>query len=176
MSALFAILSLFRVYTICHYQQSDQGLQNLPFFLTSIIKDYTFCHLSAVWWGSTLFLILSRLIPILSSLIMVYPICHFQSYKGLQYLSFSTVWSGSTLFAILSSLFAVYTVCHSQSDQCLQYLPFSAVGSGSKLFAILESLIRVYTVCNSDLSDQDLHDLPLSVWSTLYYLPFSEVW
>ena len=66
-SALFAILSLISVYTICHSQQSDQCLHYLTFFLSSITKDYTVCRcqqtdqglhylsFSAVWSGSTLF-------------------------------------------------------------------------------------------------------------------------
>ena len=156
--------SLIKVYTICHYKQSDQGLHCLPF--------------SAVWSGSALFANLSSLIKVKiynvilrNSLIKVYTICHYkQSDQGLhclQYLSFSAVWSGSTLFYILSSLIKVYTVCHSQqsdqgihychsqkSDQGLHYLPF-----------FLSSLIKVYTVCHSQQSDQHLH-----------YLPFSAVW
>ena len=173
-STQFPILSsLIKVYTVCHSQQSDQGLYYLPF--------------SAVSSRSTLFAILSSLFrvtlfPIISSLIRVYTVCHSQqSDQGLHYLPFS-VWSGSALFAILSSLIKVYTICHSQqSDQGLHYLPFStAVWSGSTLFAILSSLIkvkvytvilrnsliRVYTVCHSRQSDQSLHCLPFSaVWS-----------
>ena len=42
-STLFVILSLIRVNTICHSQQSNQGLQYLPFFPNSIIKVYTVC-------------------------------------------------------------------------------------------------------------------------------------
>ena len=160
------------VYTVCHCQQSDQGLQCLPF--------------AAVWSVSTLFSILR--------LISVYSICHSQQsrqglhyllpskqfYQGLHYLPFSAVWSRSTLFANLSSLikvkvytvilrnslFRVYTNCHSQqSDQGLHCLPFSAVWSASTLFAILSRLIRVYTVCHSQQYDHGLQ-----------YLKFSAVW
>ena len=82
-STLFAILSiLINIYTICHSQQSDQGLHYLTF--------------SAVWSRSTLF-------AILSSLISVYIICNFQqSDQGLRCLPFSAVWSGSSLFAIFT--------------------------------------------------------------------------
>ena len=190
-STLFAILSiLIRVYTYCHSQHSDQGLQYLPFSavwsgstnianligrsastrlasLSNLIKIKV--HLSfsgTVWSGSTLF-------AILSSQIRVYTVDHSQqsdqglhslpSDESLQYLPLSAVWSGSTLFAILSSLIHVYTVCHfQQSDQSLHCLPFSAVWSGSTLFAILSSLIRVYTVCHSQHSHQGLHFLPFS--------------
>ena len=123
--------------------------------------------------GSTLFAILH------SSLIRIYTICHSQksdqgqglhchsqeqSDQGLQYLPFSAVWSGSTLFTIFSilikvkvytvilrnSLIRFYTIYHSQQpDQGLHCLPFSAVWSGSTLLAILSSLIKVYSVCHS---------------------------
>ena len=43
-TTLFAILSMIRVYSFCHYQQSDQGLHYFPFILSSIIKVYTVCH------------------------------------------------------------------------------------------------------------------------------------
>ena len=149
------------VYTICHSQQSDQGLHYLPF--------------SAVWSRSTLF-------SILSSLIRVDTYCHPQlSDQGLHYLPFWTVYSGSTLFAILSSFIRASTTCHSQqSDQGLYYLPLpglwstsssilsfsGTVWSGSALFAILSCLIRVYTVFHSPKhSDQNLH-----------YFSFSAVW
>ena len=169
--------SLIRVYTICHSQQSHQGLHSLPS--------------SAVSSGSTQFAIwsTSTLFTIISSLIRVYTVCHsWQSDQSLHYLPILPVWSGSTLFtilskqyyqglhclsgstlfAILSSLIRVYTVCHSQhSHQGLHFLPFSAartvstlpfsaVWSGSTLFAIL-NLIRVYTICHSQQSDQGLH-------------------
>ena len=158
-STLFAILSsLIRVNTICHSQQSDQGLHCLPF---------------SVWSGSTLF-------PILS-LIRVYTICHSQqSDQGLHYMPFSTVWPRSTPFAILSSVIRVYTVRHSQqSDQGLQYLPFSAVWSGSTLFAIFSNLIKVYTICHSKQSDQGqgLHcHLQEQSDQDQHHLPFEEVW
>ena len=133
----FFLTSFIKVYTVCHFQLSDQGLHYLS--------------LSAVWSGSTLF-------PILSSLIKLYTICHSQSDQGLQYLPFSAVWSGSTLYAILSKQYhKVYTVCHSEhSDQGLHYLlhclPFS-VWSGSTMFRILSSLIRVYITCHSEQWD-----------------------
>ena len=158
-STLF-LSSLIRVYTICHSQQSDQGLHYLP--------------LAAVWSRSRSTVILRN------SLIRVYTNYHFflsstvchsqQSDLGLHYLPFS-VWSRTTLFVILSNLIRDYTVCHSQqsacdctnqgiqSDQGLQYLPFSVVWSGSTLFAIL-SLFRVYTqglICNSQHSYQGVH-------------------
>ena len=120
--------SLIRVFIICHWQQSDQGLHYLPFsavwsmpklfaILSSLIRVYTMTF-SAVWSGSTLF-------AILSSLFKVYTVCQSQqSDQCLHYLPFSA------------------------SDQGLHCLPFSAVWSESTLFAIL-SLIRVYTVCHS---------------------------
>ena len=103
--------------------------------------------------------------------------------KGYTVLSFSAIWTGSTLLAILSSLIKVnvytvilrnslirvFTICHSQqSNHGLRCLPFSAVWSGSTLFTILSSLIKVkvytvilrnilirfYTICHSQQSDQ----------------------
>ena len=141
--------SLNRFYTICHSQQSDQGLHCLPF--------------SAVWSGSTLFAILSSLIKVKvytvilrNSLIKIYTICHSnQSDQGLHCLPFSAVWSRSTLFAILSSLIRVYTICHS----------FQVVLSRSTLFALLRSLIMVYPICHSQQSGRGLHYLSFSVWS-----------
>ena len=129
-------------YTICHSQQSDQGLHYLPF--------------SAFLSESTLF-------AIPSILIRVYTICHSQqsdqclychsqqSNQGLHYFPFSAVWSISSSTVILrNSLNRVHTICHSQqSDQDLHCLPFSAFWSGSTLFAILSSLNRVYTICRS---------------------------
>ena len=128
-------------------------LHCLPFFLSSFIKVYTVCHFqlsdqclhyqsfSAGWTRSTLFVILSSLFRVSST-------CHSQqSYQGLHYLPFSeTVWSVSTLFAILSRL--IDTLCHSQSYLGLHYLPVS-VWKGSRLYAILSSLIRVYTTYHS---------------------------
>ena len=95
-SALFAILSsLIRGYTICYFQQFDQGLHCLPFS--------AFC----LW---------SILLAILS-LIWVYSICHSQqSDQGLHYLPFS-VCSGSTQFAILSIRIRVYTIFTILSEQ-----------------------------------------------------------
>ena len=168
-SALFAICSslirvkvhchlrnsLIRVYTICHSQLSDHGLHYFAFFLSSFIKVYT---VSAVWSGSTIFVILSSLIRvytvcILSSLIKIYTICHPQSDQGLHYLPFSAVWTGSTLFAILSK-------------QYYQSLTFSALWFWSTLFAVLSSLFRVYTACHFRQSDQGLDYLRISaVWS-----------
>ena len=236
-STLFAILSLIRVYTylpfsavrsgspllailsslikatICHSQQSDQGLHCMTFsavwsrstiftILSSLIRVYTTCHsqqsdqgqhylpFSAIWSGCTLFATLSSLIKaevytviFRNRLIRVYTIYHSkQSIQCLLCLPFTTVWSGSTLFAILSSLIKIYTVCHSQqSEQGLQYLPFQAVWSGSTLFAIL-SLIRFYTIFHSQQSDQGLHYMPFFLSSIiipfqgLHYLPFSAVW
>ena len=103
--------------------------------------------------------------------------------KGYTVLSFSAIWTGSTLLAILSSLIKVkvytvilrnslirvYTICHSQqSDRGLCCLPFStAVWLGSTLFAILSSLIRIYTFSNSQQSDQGqgLHSFSGTFWS-----------
>ena len=163
----FSLSSIIKVYTVCHSQQSDQGYttwlsrqsnqgQGLQcHFQKQSDQGLTFLPFSAVWSGSTLF-------AIVSSLIRVYTVWHYQQCdQGLHYLSFSTVWWGATLFAILSSLIKlikvkiytvilkkslikVYTICHSkQSDQGLQCLPFSAVFSRSTLFAILSNLIRV---------------------------------
>ena len=158
------------VYTVCHCQQSDQGLQCLPFaavwsaiFYSPSDKRLQYLPFPAVWSGSTLFAFL------LSSIIKVYTTCHSQqSDQGLHYLPFSAVWSSSrstlsflgivwsrsTVFANLSSLIKVkvYTVI----------LRNSLI---TTLIAILSSLIKVYTVCHSQLSDQHLH-----------YLPFSAVW
>ena len=141
---LFAILSsLIRVYTICHSQQSDQGLQYLPF---------------SVWSVSTPF-------AVLSSLIRVYSTYHSQQSD---HSSLAVLWR-STLFAILSSLIRVYTICHSQpsdqglhchSEQSYQDLhnlqqsdqgqgplwPSGIVWSRSTLFAILSRLIMDYTI------------------------------
>ena len=180
---MFAILSSrIRVYTICHSQQSEQGLDCLP----SQLSDQCLHYLPfSVWSGSTLFAILRNLIrvytichsfqvvlsrstlfAILRSQIRIYTSCHY----------FLTVLFRSTLFAILSSLIRVYTICHSRkSHQGLHCLPFSAVWSRSTLLAllglirvytisILSSLIRFYTICHSQ-SDQCLHHLPFSVWS-----------
>ena len=104
----------------------------------------------------------------------VYTVRHSQqSDPGLYYLSFSAVWSrstlsfwavwsGSTLSAIRSSLIKVKVHSHlqEQSDQGLHYLPFSDVWSWSTLFPILST--QYY---------QGLHCLPFSaVWlgSTLF--------
>ena len=179
-STLFAILhsSLIRIYTICHSQQSDQGQGLHCHSREQSDQGLQYLPFSAVWSGSTLLAILSSLI----SLIRVNTICHSQqSYQGLHYFALSavwsrprytllfsgTVWSGYTQFAIRSSLIKVYTVCHSQQcDQGLHCLPFSAVLSRPTLFAILSSQNRVYTVCHSQQSDQGLHCLPFSaVWS-----------
>ena len=177
-----------KVSTVCHSQQSDQGLYFLPLQVST---------------ESTLFVILS-------SLIWVYTVCHSQqSDQSLHYLPFSAVWSRSsssltfsvtvwavwsglhylpflvlsesTPFAMLSSLIKVYTVIlnnlitvytfSQQSDQGEGPLSFSwTVWSGSTRFDILRSLIRFFTVCHSQQSDQGLHDLSFSVWlmSTLF--------
>ena len=167
MSALLAILSNLIFYNVCHCQQSDQGLQCLPFL--AVWSGLHCLPFSAGLSGSTLYAILS--------LISVFTICHSQqSVQGLHHLPFSAVWSkstliaisavwsGSTLIAILSlirvytvftlgSLITVYTICHS----------FLGVLSRCTLFAIL---IMVYTVCHSQQSDQLLQCLPFSaVWS-----------
>ena len=152
------------VYTVCHCQQSDEGLQCLPFAavwsvftlfsILRLINVYSICRSQQSRQG------LHYLPFLLSSIIKIYTTCHSQqSDQGLHYLPFSAVWSSSmstlsflgivwsrsTPFAILSSLIKVYTVCHSQlSDQRLHYLPFSAVWSGSTLYAILSSMITVY--------------------------------
>ena len=132
---LLAILSsLIRVYTVCHSQQSDQGLLYLPVSAVWLRSRSTLSFSGTIWSGSTLY-------AILSSLISVDTICrsqhsdqslHFLPFSafwpGLHYFPFSAVWWGSILFAILSSLIRIYTVCHSQqSYQSLHYLPFSAV-------------------------------------------------
>ena len=173
--------SLIRVYTICHSEQSDQGLYYLPF--------------SAFWSGPTLF-------AILKSLISLYTIFCSQSDQHLHYLPSSTVWSestilailskqyyqGATLFHILSSLIKIYIICDfQQSDQGLHYLlfsafwsesllfPFWAFWSGSTLFVILSCLIRVYTICHYQFY-QGLHYFSFSaVWSRST-LSFSTVW
>ena len=156
---LFAILSLISIYTICHSQQSDQGLHYFPFFVSRMTTVYTVRHSQHSDHGL-------HNLPFTAV-----------SSRSKSTMSFSvTVWSGSTLFAILSSLswsilsailsslikirdhtvflrnslIRFYTLCNSQqSDQGLHCLPFSAVWSGSTLFAILISLIRNYTICHS---------------------------
>ena len=115
--------------------------------------------------------------------------------KGYTVLSFSAIWTGSTLLAILSSLIKVnvytvilrnslirvYTIYHSQqSDRGLRCLPFSkADWLGSTLFAILSSLIMIFTICHSQQSDQGQglhrHSQEHSD-QVLHYLPFSAVW
>ena len=70
--------SLIRVYTICHSQHSDQGLYYLPF---TAVWSYSTLSFSEVWWGSSLFAILSRLVR-------VYTVCHSQSDQGLHDLPF----------------------------------------------------------------------------------------
>ena len=171
----FFLCSMIKDYTVCHSQNSNQGLHYLPFSAVWSRSRATLSFSGTIWSGSTLF-------AILSSLVRDYTICHSQQSdqgqgphchsqeqpgQGLHYLSFSKVWSGSSLFAIFSSLISVYTVCHSQqSNQGLYCLPFSAFWSGSTLFAILSTLIKVYTVCHSQQCDEGLHYLPfLAVWS-----------
>ena len=177
-----------RVYTICHSQQSDQGLHYLPFsvwswstlFAIFWIKEYTICHsFLAVLSRSALFAILSSLISVftishsqLSD--QSFTICISHSYQGLLCLPFSAVWSGlHYLLFFLSSFIKVYTFGHSvQSHQGLKYLSVSTVWSGSTPFAIL-SQIRVYTICHSQQSDQGLHSSPFSaVWlgSTVFVI------
>ena len=171
--------SLIEVYTVCHSQQTDQGLHCLQFsavssrptlfaILSSLIRIYTIAVLSSLSWvyacchfeqsdhGLHYFPFFR------SSFIKVCTVCHFQlSDQALHYLSFSAVWWGSTLFPILISLIRVYTDCHSQQSfqrlhwflfsAVLHFLPFS-VWSVSTLFAILSSMIRIYTICHSFLT------------------------
>ena len=158
----------------CHYQQSDQGLNCLPFSavwsecpLFAILKSDICLHylplfsFLADWSRSILFAILSILIRVSTT-------WHSQqSDQGLHCLPLSAVWSGSTQsailslirgtqFAILTSLSSVYTTCDS----------FLAVLWRSTVLVILSSLIRVYTFYHSQQSDQGLHCLPFSaVWS-----------
>ena len=156
MSTLFSILRLISVYSICHSQQSCQGLHYLPFLLSSIIKVYTTFHsqqsdqglhyfpFSAVWSRSILFSILCSLIKfkiytviLRNSLIKVYTIWKSQQSDQGQGLHCHS----------RNSLIRVYTNCHSQkSGQGLHCLPFSAVWSRSTILKILSSLIRVYTI------------------------------
>ena len=170
------ILSLIRVYTVWHSQQSYQGVHYLPYsavwsrsklfaILSNLIRVYTICHsqhsdqvvhylLFSVSPGFTLF-------AILSSLIRVYTICHSQqSDQGLNCLPFSAVWLGSTLYKILSKQYYQGLHC---AIRRLYYLPFSAVWSRSTLFAILSSLIRVYSVRYFQQSHQGLHCLLFSL-------------
>ena len=71
-STLFHILSsLIRVYTTCHSQQSDQGQDLHCHFQEQSDQGLHYLPFSAFWSGSTL-------LPILSSLIRVYTICHSQ--------------------------------------------------------------------------------------------------
>ena len=108
--------------TICHSQQSDQGLHRLPF--SSIIRVYT------IWNSQT-----DQGLHYLPFSVHLSQ----HSDRGLQYLPFSAVWSGSALFAIRSK----------QYYQGIHCLPFSAVWSGSAVFAILSCMIRVCTICDS---------------------------
>ena len=172
MFSLFAILSLIRIYTVCHSQQSGQGLHYLPFSAVWSRSRFTLSFSGTVRSGSILY-------ALLCSLVRVCTICHSQHYsRSLHYLRFSAFWSGSTLFAIISSLInvcsvilsrliRVYTICHSQQpDQVQAQLSFSGmVWTGSTLFAILSNLLRVYTVWHSQQPYQSLHYLPFSVWS-----------
>ena len=184
-STLFAILSLIRVYTICHSQQSNQGLHYLPFFLSSIIKVSTVCHsqqfdqglhylpFSAVWSGSTLFTILSRLKTVYTLPFSVLSGSQFE--QCLQCLPFWAVCSESTLLSQQSDQ-GQGLQCHSQEqfDQGLHYMPVSAFWSGSSLFAI-HNLIRVFTICHSQY-DQGQHHLPFSAIWLSSTLSFSAVW
>ena len=150
-------------------EQSDQGLQCLPFHLTfldegsSLIRVYNVYHSvwpfwtrGAVWSGSTMFTIPSDLfgrgeqsdqglqclpfrLHVLdegSSLIRVYNV-----YRSVwPFWTRGAVWSGSTMFTILSDLFGR----GEQSDQGLQCLPFRLHFSDEG-----SSLIRVYNVYHS---------------------------
>ena len=147
MSTLFAILrstlfafvsSLIKVYTVCHSQQSDQGLHCMPY--------------SAVWPESTLFVILI-------SLMRVYTVCHAQQSEQVVHYLLSSVSSGCTICTILSSqhYFEILSKHYYQGLHCLQ---FWAVWSESTLLIILSSLIKVYTICDSQQSYQGLHCLP----------------
>ena len=150
-------------------EQSDQGLQCLPFRLTfldegsSLIRVYNVYHSvwpfwtrGAVWSGSTMFTIPSDLfgrgeqsdhglqcLPFRltfldegSSLIMVYNVYH----SVWPFWTRGAVWSESTMFTIPSDLFGR----REQSDHGLQCLPFrlTFLDEGS-------SLIRVYNVYHS---------------------------
>ena len=98
MSTLFALLSsLNRVYTICHSQLSDQGLN-----CHSEQSDQGLHYLpvAAVWSRSR------STLTHRNSLIKVYTICHSQpSDHGLHYFLF-----------FLNSIIMVYTMCHSQQS------------------------------------------------------------
>ena len=152
------------VYSVCHCQQSDQGLQCLPFAavwsvstlfsILRLISIYSICHTQQFGQGL-------HYLPFLpSSIIKVYTTCHSQqSDQGLHYLPFSAVWSSSrstlsflgivwsrsALFANLSSLIKVkvYTVI------------------------LRNSLIRVYTNCHSQPFDHDLHYFPFFLSSII---------
>ena len=140
-STLFVILSLIRVYTVHLDQQSDRGLQYLPFSAVWSRSRSTLSFSGTDRSGSTLFAILSSFIRaytifpfFLSSItcIKLYSVCHFQvSDQGLHFLSFSAVWSGSTLFAILSK----------QYYQGLHCFIFSAVWSVSTLLLLRSAWI-----------------------------------
>ena len=174
-----------KIYTLCHSQQSDQGLYYLSF---SAVWSRSTVSFWAGWSGFTWFAIHCSLIKV-----KVHLDPQEQSDQGLHYLPFSAIWSWTKLFPIfskqynqslhclpffLSSFINVYIVCHfsclimvytvshsQQSDKGQHCLPFT-VWSGSTLFAILSSLIKVYTICHSKQSDQGLHCLPFSaVWS-----------
>ena len=189
-SAVWSVSTVFlsRLITVkvhCH----SRSRSTLFAIFSSQIRVYTICH------SQQSDQCLHYLQFFISSIIKVYTVWHSQSDQRLNYLPFSAVWLGSTLYAIiskqyyqglhcfvmLSNLNRVYTTCRSQqsdqgqrlhchsqeqSDQGLHYLPFSAVWSWSTLFDILHSsLIRIYTVCHSQQSDHGLH-----------YWPFSAVW
>ena len=134
MSTIFVILSKqsLKVYTVCHSEQSDQGLHYLPF--------------SAVWSGPTLF-------SVFSSLISVYTICYSQSDQRLNFLPFSAVWSGSKLFAILFKQY--YHSLHCSpfsavwSGSTLLDILSSLIKVKVHTVILRNSLISVYTICNS---------------------------
>ena len=118
-SPLFDILSLIRVYTICHRRLIRVPGPTLFPILSSMISGYIIGYSQSgfycIWHSQQ-----SALFSILSSLIRVYTVCHpQQSIQGLH-------------------------SCHSQQpDQGLHCLLFSAIWSTSTLFPILSSLIRV---------------------------------
>ena len=175
MSTIFAILSkqYLKVFTVCHSEQSDQGLHYFP--------------ISAVWSGPTLF-------SILSSLISVCTICYSQSDQRLNFLLFSAVWSASTLFAILSKQY-YHSLHYSSFSAVFSGSTLLAIlsslikvkvhtvilrNSQINVFTICSSQqnIMVYTVCQSQQSDQNQGPYCNSQQSDpgLHSLPFSVVW
>ena len=187
------------IYTICHSQQSDQGLHYFPFFyglhyspFSAVWSVYTISHSQQSHQGQG-------------------PHCHFQEQSD------QTLWN-TLCISQQSDQGQGSRSSWEQSDQDLLFLLFSAIWSWSTLLPILfkqyyqglhclpfflSSFIKVCTVGDFQLSDHGLHYLSFSAVSSrytlfsilskqyhkiytvrhseqsdqgLHYLPFSAVW